>query len=288
MPEVTVGIPVYNGEAYLQRCLLSVLSQTEENFIALIYDNASTDGTREIAESFCQTDKRFIYFRQSENRGPTNNFLDVLAAAKTEFFFWLAHDDFISPNFINELLGLFHTNPQIHLAVPRILSIHEDGRTYGDARWPNLPNDRLDRIGLLLREAPPSWFYALWRKEELRRSFDRVWSHYPYGWGSDHLTIYTQIIRGTLAGTNEACLTQTIQHRPARIRPPYKQMLELRRLFRQFCLDEVSELDFSPEEMKRLNKMIENYTSDRCYGYRKIARRALREIVLSPFTRPSS
>ncbi|MFN4355701.1 glycosyltransferase family 2 protein [Parvibaculum sp.] len=289
MPEVTVGIPVYNGEAYLQRCLLSVQSQTENDFVALIYDNASTDGTREIAESFCLTDTRFKYFRQSENKGPTNNFLDVLDAARTEFFFWLAHDDFISANFIEELHRLFRADPGIGLAVPRVVSLHEDGRAYGEARWPSpIPDDRLERISLLLREAPPSWFYALWRREELKNAFGRAWSHYPHGWGSDHLTIYTQIIRGTLAGTNTASLTQTIQHRPARVRPPYRHMLELRRLFRRFCLDEAKQQDFTPEQLKRLRGMIERYTSDRCYGYRKIARRALREIGLSLINRKSN
>lgn len=289
MPEVTVGIPVYNGEAYLQRCLLSVQRQTEEDFVALIYDNASKDATREIAESFCRADKRFVYFRQVENRGPTNNFLDVLDAARTEFFFWLAHDDYISLNFVEELHDLFRADSNLCLAVPRVLSLHEDGRAYGEARWPNpIPDDRLERISILLREAPPSWFYALWRREELKNAFDRVWSHYPHGWGSDHLTIYTQIIRGTLAGTNAASLTQTIQHRPARVRPPFRHMLELRRLFMQFCFDEAMQQDFTSHQMKCLRAMIESYTSDRCYGYRKIARRAVREIFLSPFARSSS
>ena len=289
MPEVTVGIPVYNGEAYLQRCLASVQRQTEEDFVALIYDNASTDGTREIAESFCSADKRFIYFRQCENRGAANNFIDALNAAETEFFFWLAHDDFISPNFIGELLGLFRSNRNLCLAVPRVLSLHEDGRAYGEARWSSpIPDDRLERIALLLREAPPSWFYALWRREELKTAFDRVWAQYPHGWGSDHLTIYTQIIRGTLMGTNAATMTQTIQHRPTRVRPPFRHMLELRRRFRQFCLDEAEQQEFTPEEMNRLKAMIENYASNRCYSYRKIARRALREIILSPFMRSPS
>ncbi|MBX3491064.1 glycosyltransferase family 2 protein [Parvibaculum sp.] len=282
MPNVTVAIPVYNGEAYLERCLLSVQSQTEEDFAALIYDNASNDGTREIAESFCRTDRRFTYYRQSENRGPTNNFVDALAASTTEFFFWLAHDDFVSPNYIAELHRLFTDYPHINLAVPRVLSIHEDGREYGDTPWPDgMPADRISRIDCLLRKAPPSWFYALWRTETVRDAFGRAWAHYPYGWGSDHLTIYTQIIRDKLAGTNAACLTQTIQHRPVRIRPPVKHMVELRYLFKQFCLEEAMHQDFTPGEMKRLRPMINAYASHRCYGYRKIARRALREFSLA-------
>jgi len=282
MPNVTVAIPVYNGEAFLERCLRSVKHQTETDFKALIYDNASTDSTQAIAESICDEDHRFTYFRQSENRGPTNNFLDALDAADTEFFCWLAHDDFISPNYIEELCRLLSENSHIHLAVPRVHSTREDGSEYGDYSPPKIfPDDRLDRINLLLRQAPPSWFYGMWRADTLRSAFSRVWSHYPFAWASDHLTLFSQIIRGALAGSSAACFNQTVQQRTGRDRPPVKQMIHLRRLFVAFCLEEAEQQDFTVEEMKRLRPMIDAYASHRCYGYRKIARRALREFSLA-------
>ena len=48
-PRLTVGVPVYNGEAYLGETLESLLGQTFEDFELVISDNASTDGTPEIA-----------------------------------------------------------------------------------------------------------------------------------------------------------------------------------------------------------------------------------------------
>lgn len=282
MADVTVAIPVYNGEAYLERCLASVQNQTETNFVALIYDNASTDNTQEIAEAFCRKDPRFGYFRQPYNKGAANNFLDALAAAETEFFFWVAHDDFLSLNYIEELLGVFRVKPHVTLAVPHVHSVREDGTIYGHYPLPDMESgDRVEKIGRLLRDAPPSWFYAIWRTNTLRESFTRVWSHYPFGWASDHLTLYTQHIRGTVAGSNNACFTQTVQQRPVRVRPPVKHMRDLRRRFSEFCLTEAEAQNFTPAEMARLCVLIDDYTNHRCYSRRKIFRRAVREFGLS-------
>ena len=49
---VTIGIPVYNGELLMKKCIESVLSQTYENFELIISDNASTDSTPDICKEF--------------------------------------------------------------------------------------------------------------------------------------------------------------------------------------------------------------------------------------------
>ena len=51
-PSVTVGIPVFNGERYLAEALGSLQAQDYTDFEAIIADNASDDGTQEIARSF--------------------------------------------------------------------------------------------------------------------------------------------------------------------------------------------------------------------------------------------
>ena len=47
-PLVSIGMPVYNGENYIQNAIESVLTQTYENLELIIFDNASTDNTTEI------------------------------------------------------------------------------------------------------------------------------------------------------------------------------------------------------------------------------------------------
>ncbi len=80
---ITIGVPVFNGGAMLRECLTCLRDQTFRDFAVLIYDNASTDDTAAIAREFAASDARFTYFRQPENRGPAQNFIDVLEAAST-------------------------------------------------------------------------------------------------------------------------------------------------------------------------------------------------------------
>ncbi|MEL6286642.1 MAG: glycosyltransferase, partial [Pseudomonadota bacterium] len=60
-PTVTIGLPVYNGEAYLTEALESLVSQSFADIEFIISDNASTDGTRDICESFTRKDSRIRY-----------------------------------------------------------------------------------------------------------------------------------------------------------------------------------------------------------------------------------
>ena len=58
MPKVSIGLPVFNGEKYIQNALISLLSQTFSDFELIISDNASTDSTQMICEEFANKDKR--------------------------------------------------------------------------------------------------------------------------------------------------------------------------------------------------------------------------------------
>jgi glycosyltransferase involved in cell wall biosynthesis len=71
--KVSIGLPVYNGENYIQEAIESILSQTFEDFELIISDNASTDQTEAICRSFALKDERIRYFRNQENLGASSN-----------------------------------------------------------------------------------------------------------------------------------------------------------------------------------------------------------------------
>ena len=52
VPQVSVGLPVHNGEAYLDEAIESVLAQTFEDFELIVSDNASIDGTLDVARRY--------------------------------------------------------------------------------------------------------------------------------------------------------------------------------------------------------------------------------------------
>ena len=68
MTKVSIIIPVYNVEQYLDRCLSSVLNQTYKDLEVILINDGSTDKSGTICEEFVQTDKRAKVYHQ-ENRG---------------------------------------------------------------------------------------------------------------------------------------------------------------------------------------------------------------------------
>ncbi len=104
-PKVSIGMPVYNGAAYVCEALDSLLAQTYRDFELIISDNASTDGTRSICEGYASRDPRIRYVRQPENIGAVGNFRYVLSEARGEYFMWAAHDDFWFPEFVDACLS---------------------------------------------------------------------------------------------------------------------------------------------------------------------------------------
>jgi glycosyltransferase involved in cell wall biosynthesis len=96
-PRVTIATPVYNGERYVAGALDSVLSQTFGDFEVLIHDNASTDATAEICQSYAQRDSRIRYFRNPHNLGVVANFNLGAQQARGEYFRWHCYDDLMRP-----------------------------------------------------------------------------------------------------------------------------------------------------------------------------------------------
>lgn len=85
-PEVSIGMPVYNGEKFIREALDSLLAQTYTDFELIISDNASTDDTEAICQEYTAKDTRVRYVRQAENKGPAANFQFVLDKAVGVFY----------------------------------------------------------------------------------------------------------------------------------------------------------------------------------------------------------
>lgn len=100
IPRVSVGMPVYNGAAYLEAAIGSILAQTLTDFELIICDNASTDATQEICERYASRDPRIRYERNARNMGASWNFNRTFALARAPYFKQAAHDDICEPEFL--------------------------------------------------------------------------------------------------------------------------------------------------------------------------------------------
>ncbi|MDR4459439.1 MAG: glycosyltransferase family 2 protein [Nitrospirales bacterium] len=126
-PVITVGMPVYNGERYIEEAIRSILGQTFEDFVLIISDNASTDRTEEICRDFTLEDKRIMYLRNQENMGASNNYNRLFRLARSKYFRWFNADDLCSPELHEKCVAVLEGNPDAVLCYGKTCLIDQDG-----------------------------------------------------------------------------------------------------------------------------------------------------------------
>jgi glycosyltransferase involved in cell wall biosynthesis len=125
MTRVSVGLPVYNAEAYLDTALSTLVAQTHEDLEIIISDNASTDSTRQICEDYAARDARIRYHRQPTNRGGSFNHNFVASRATAPYFRWYAADDWMAPGCIENCARVLDQNPDVVLAWARPIPMRD-------------------------------------------------------------------------------------------------------------------------------------------------------------------
>ncbi len=106
---VSVIIPVYNAVEYLQKCLDSVINQTQNDIEIIIIDDGSTDGSSNICKSYADSDSRFVY-RYKENEGLAAARQVGLDIAKGEYVGFVDSDDWIERNMFERMYGAAKEN----------------------------------------------------------------------------------------------------------------------------------------------------------------------------------
>jgi glycosyltransferase involved in cell wall biosynthesis len=126
-PTISIGVPVYNGENFLEDALRSLQAQTFEDFEVVVSDNASTDGTGDIAAAFAAEDDRFRYVRNERNLGANPNYNRTFALARGEYFRWHAHDDVCDPKYLERCHEVLASDPTAVLVHTRTTYIDRNG-----------------------------------------------------------------------------------------------------------------------------------------------------------------
>ena len=119
VPRISVGMPAYNAATTLGASIESLLAQSFPDFELIVSDNASTDATREVVESYRRRDPRIRYERQPINVGANANYSHVARLASGEFFKWASANDQCAPTFLERCLAELVAHDDAVLVVPR-------------------------------------------------------------------------------------------------------------------------------------------------------------------------
>ena len=288
MAAITIGVPVFNEAARLPDCLERLSAQTFADFEVLIFDNASTDATGEIAQAVCARDPRFSYVRQPTNRGAIGNFNDVLRAARSRYFLWRAADDSADADYLEVLHGLLEADPSKRLAVGRVVGTFR-GEVERTTRFPKLKGDGgLGDRWRLMFGASPSWVYGLYRREALVPILDRIIRDYGEDtWAWDFLLMLPFFMDGAVAGTDATTFEAALRPRrgapgqkpPPRTEPDLEARLALRRRFLAIARTFVDERVASGPGRALWAGLLWLYADRRVYKTRHILRRSARRLV---------
>lgn len=126
-PHVTIGIPVYNGENYLEETIISILDQTFTDFELIISDNRSTDRTETICRTYQVCDNRICYIRNARNLGAAKNYNQLVYRARGKYFKWAPHDDVCAPELLEHCVTVLDADDSIILCYSLTQDIDEQG-----------------------------------------------------------------------------------------------------------------------------------------------------------------
>ncbi len=137
-PTVSIGLPVKDGDSYLDEAIRSILGQTYTDLELIISDNASTDRTEEIARGWTASDSRVRYVRNPADIGAAPNFHQCFRLARGKYFKWAAHDDLLHPKYVELCVEAMEMSPEVALAHTTAEQIDAEGAVVGQI--PNIPD----------------------------------------------------------------------------------------------------------------------------------------------------
>lgn len=102
--KVSIVVPVYNAEEYIERCIHSIINQTYDNIEVILIDDGSTDQSYDICENMARNDKRILVYKQ-KNKGCMEARKVGIGHASGSFVMNVDSDDWIEANMVEELMS---------------------------------------------------------------------------------------------------------------------------------------------------------------------------------------
>lgn len=214
---ISVIVPIYNSEKYLEKCLNSIQSQTYSDFEVLLIDNGSSDSSERICRGFLN-DPRFKYY-YCRQKGIVNACKTGIRFANGEYFLFLDSDDFIDPQMFEIMIDKQESS-DCDVVVCGYTKIEEDNHEILVKKYTNHIYSGNDLIQIKqnyfrFNEDGSRLFYSSKWNKLLRRSLLMKCEQFyidSVQEDEDMCLIYPAILFAERIGTVDECLYYYIQH----------------------------------------------------------------------------
>jgi len=137
---ITIGIPFYNAEKYLEDAICSILAQTHIHWELLLIDDGSSDQSLDIAKSYEKKDSRIRVLSDGENKKLPFRLNQIIDESKYNYIARMDADDLISSTRLQKQVYYLLNNDDIDLVSTGILSLKNDLTLVG---YRNTPTEKL-------------------------------------------------------------------------------------------------------------------------------------------------
>ncbi len=186
---ISVIIPIYNVEKYLEKCIKSVINQTYTNIEIILVNDGSTDSCREICEKYEKLDSR-IRVINKENGGLSDARNVGINFSTGDYLAFIDSDDYVSDDYVEYLYNII-CEKNVDISVCGFLEVTEDGKLVNNSEENNIKvftdSDAIETM-LYQRE----FDHSAWGKLYKRNLFDNL--RFPKGKLFEDIAIMYEIV----------------------------------------------------------------------------------------------
>lgn len=196
---VSVIVPIYNAEKYLDQCLESILGQTHRNLEVICINDGSTDASLSIIKAHAAADER-VRVIDKENGGYGQGCNRGIEAARGAWVSIIEPDDWVEPTMYEEMLAFADSfEERLDIVKCPWTDIHDWDDPEKQAPYPSLMVDRLKTSTApftiaehtVLMELHPSIWSAIYRRDFLRENNIRFIEYPGAGWADNPFLVET-------------------------------------------------------------------------------------------------
>lgn len=202
--KVSIIIPAFNVEQYLEECLESILSQKFNDYEIIIIDDGSTDRTKDIAKLYAKKYNSIISLYEQNNLGPSGARNTGLNVAEGEYILYIDSDDYINKGTIQRLIELIEMNSLDTLLFSCKRVIMDGGNIESASHWGYCKEDLRGKPGIeIMAELLPtkSLYDVVWlqfvKRELIEKNGIRF---YPGIIHEDHLYTFSVLLKSKACG----------------------------------------------------------------------------------------
>jgi glycosyltransferase involved in cell wall biosynthesis len=181
-PSISICLPVYNGQLYLEQAISNALNQTFDDFELLISDDCSVDSSTEIIASLAAQDSRIRHWRNQKNLGLFENYNKCMRQSAGEFIKLYAQDDLWEPVILAREYEILQENKDVALVSCARRIVDEDGQELKIMREhkanARMSHDQVLKENLLqLKNSIGEPSAVMFARRHMGEGFDRTFYH---------------------------------------------------------------------------------------------------------------